>query len=193
MDVLQFLHVLGCAPHIEVVKAQLPELRSVMPDCTRTAPFQYLHCERRRAEFGFIDQKMNVLRNDDMTDNHKPVPAPNLFQDFEELVTNRRPSEQWLSPITAEGDEMEVSVTVVAREMGTHQKNITNYILCSGRRKVRGLPALSKNGKGPGTQALGFRSFPLFLRSRYAVAGCSSASFVTVTFTGTETSRCSLM
>lgn len=90
MDVLQFLHVLGCAPHIEIVKAQLPELRSVMPDRTRTALFQYLHCKRRRAEFGFIDQEMNVLRHDHITDDDKAIPVSNLFEDFEKTVTNRR-------------------------------------------------------------------------------------------------------
>ena len=128
MDVLEFLHVLGRAPHIEIIKAQLPELRAVMPDRPRTALFQHLHRQRRRAKFGFIDQKVNVLRHDHITDDDKAIPAANLFQDFEKPVTNRRLSQERLSPITTEGNEMEVSVTVVTLKMGTHQKNITSSV-----------------------------------------------------------------
>ena len=107
MHVLEFLHVLGRAPHIEIIKAQLPEPRPVMPNRPRTALFQHLHRQRRRAEFGFIDQKVNVLRHDHITDDDKAIPAP----------------------ITTEGDEVEVSLTVVTLETAMHRENDTNYDL----------------------------------------------------------------
>ena len=65
-----------------------------------------------------------MLRHDHVSEHNEVLLLPNFFENQKETVAGFRGSEQRCTTITREGDEVEVSVTVITLEMGTHMMRI---------------------------------------------------------------------
>ncbi len=130
MHVVQLLDPLVLGPNIEVIKPLLPDvlwdsvqqrgLRRIAStlrlyhDASRESKLKRLHYDRGVPLLRFTDQKMNVLGHDHITDNDELVALAHPLQHGQEHIATARRGEKRLSPITAAGDEMQVSGSIVA-------------------------------------------------------------------------------
>jgi len=82
---------------------------------------QSLHDDRRVGAFGFTDEQMDVLRHDDVSDQDESVAAPYLLEHTQKKVAVARIAQQWLTPVAAGGDEVEITGSVVAAQTRRHR------------------------------------------------------------------------
>ena len=66
------------------------------------------------------DQEMKVLGHDYVAQDDELLATTHLFENGEEQVTTPRGTEQWLTPITTAGDEMQIVIPVIARQIPRH-------------------------------------------------------------------------
>ena len=90
------------------------------PELARESLFQYFHDHRGIARVGLCDQKMEVLRHDYETDQHKVVAQSRLFQSIEQEVTALRRAQHWFAMVTTGRNEMQVIRTVIAMKPLRH-------------------------------------------------------------------------
>jgi hypothetical protein len=76
--------------------------------------------DRRIAALRFTQQQVNVLRHDDIADNHEMVATANLLQDAEKEVTIALSGQQRLPLVATGGDEMNIVGSVVATRARGH-------------------------------------------------------------------------
>src|SRR5579864_4174975 len=108
MYVTQLLNPLTLAPHIEVVIPRLPKRTTLRkPQLSRDILLQHLQHNRQLSPLRFTDQKMNMLWHDHITVDIELIPASRLLQRALEFITRRRGSQQRLSVVAAECDEMQ--------------------------------------------------------------------------------------
>jgi len=125
VHVVEFLQALPLGDHVEVVKAQLPEANFGVSNSPRRPLLEHLHGERWVPDFRFAHEQMDVLRHNDVSEDDKVVFSPDLFQDNLETVSCFWCTKESFPPVTGEGDEVEVSVTVITPEMRTHGEIVT--------------------------------------------------------------------
>jgi len=128
MHVFQLFCQLPASPHVEIVEAPLPEMLfrgmvAVQPFCVqgpRNALFQYLQDFRRIAFPWFGDEKMNVFRHDDISDQAERIFNTDFCQDADEAIAGLRRSEQGAPSGTTEGNEVEITLPVAALQRVAH-------------------------------------------------------------------------
>ena len=135
----QPFHPLLCRPHLEVVEPSLPEspaLSRVVKQVAlarvpasvlgqqgpRRALLYHLHHGGRSSDFWFRDQQVDVLRHDDVPDDHEPVALAGLLQHGEEAITAERRAQKRQSPVTRTGDKVQVMSAVGAMQAAGHDK-----------------------------------------------------------------------
>ena len=98
VHVVQLLHLLVQTPHVEVIKALLPDMvkthiqqtgltgnaTKLCQNASREAELHSLHDGRRISLLRFAEEQMNVLRHDHITHHHKLIPATNALQNRQE-------------------------------------------------------------------------------------------------------------
>jgi hypothetical protein len=89
-------------------------------DAARKAEFQSLHHRRRRTLLRFADQQMKVLGHDHVAEDDELIPLSYLLQNSEKQVAPPRTAEQRLALVTTAGDEMQVAISIVARQVPRH-------------------------------------------------------------------------
>jgi len=70
-----------------------------------------------------------MFRHHDIPDDAKPVLASNFIQDFYKLVPRSSGSKQRSSPITTEGNEMQIALSVMTFERIAHREKIKTRTL----------------------------------------------------------------
>ncbi len=134
MHVLQLLDALFLRPNVEIVEAGLPErdARCLFKEAglarawilmfgkqsAGATLFQYLHHCGRIANFWFADQKVDVLRHDDIAYDDETVALAGLFQDRKEMIATNDGAEPGHSPITRTRDKVQVIRAVAAGKAG---------------------------------------------------------------------------
>ena len=132
VHVLQLFRQLPASPHIEIIEAPLPEMLfrgmiAVQPFCVqgpRNALFQYLQDFRRVAFPWFGDEKMDVLRHDDVSDQAERIFNTHFRQYAHKAVPGLRRSKQGASSGTTKGDEVEITLSVAALQRVAHGRKI---------------------------------------------------------------------
>ena len=68
----------------------------------------------------FADQKMKVLGHDHVAEDDELIPLSYLLENGEKQVAPPRTAEQRLTTVTTAGDEMQVAISIVARQVPRH-------------------------------------------------------------------------
>jgi len=89
-----------------------------------------LHHGGRSALLRFTDQKMEVLRHHDASENNEAVPCTHLLQSFEEEIAQVRCAQERLPMIATAGDEVQVAGAVVALEIFWHSQKCRWACVC---------------------------------------------------------------
>ena len=63
---------------------------------------------------------MNMFWHDHVANHHELLAPPHLFQNFEKQVTPASRAQQRVAAVTAEGDEMQIPGSVIARQAPRH-------------------------------------------------------------------------
>jgi hypothetical protein len=141
VHVIELFHFLLLAPHIEIVKAPLPELRktsvvrievesslrcgctsaSLGPQPPRDPLFQDSQDGRRSSPRGFGDEQVDVFGHHDVTDEFEPVPGSDLTENSDESVAGADGTEERKAPVATERDEVQVAEAVDALETLGHE------------------------------------------------------------------------
>ena len=87
--------------------------------------FDGLHHHRWVAAFGFAEQQMDVLGHHHTTGDDEVVASAHLLQHVEKQVATVVGTQQRAPPITAGGEEVEMSGTVIAMESVGHRRVVT--------------------------------------------------------------------
>ncbi len=130
MHVAQLLNAFPFRPNIKVVESLLPNvLRSMVKkaalsgvpvspfscqDAAREADFERLHHGRRALLLRFAKEQMNMFRHHHVAHDDEGIPSAHLLQHGQKQVATRCRAQKRLSPITATGDEMQVSGAIKA-------------------------------------------------------------------------------
>ncbi len=96
----------------------------------REAQLNRLHHGGRSALLRFTDQKMEVLRHHDASENNEAVPCTHLLQSFEEEIAQVRCAQERLPMIATAGDEVQVAGAVVALEIFWHSQKCRWACVC---------------------------------------------------------------
>ncbi len=100
----------------------------------------------------FADQKMNVLRHDDITGHNKAVAGPHALQRFLEEITSSRRAQMLEPVITTESKKMKIPCMFVTDESSRHRRKAYNRSESMSRKnrkratKVHALPGAQKRG-----------------------------------------------
>src|SRR5579864_4303421 len=137
MHVAQLLNPLLPGPHIEIIKACLPErpacflaewhslLRvsafSFWQQSLRTALLQHLHHCGGRAYLRFRDQQMNVLRHYHIADHNKAVTLARLFKRGQEVISGSCCAQQGPALMARVSDKVQVMRTISAMQSTGHK------------------------------------------------------------------------
>ena len=154
MHVPQLLYFLLVRPNVEVVKPSLPERRPCrsLPKQVRLpsvhlalrqqspcrAMFHHLHSGRRRSHLGFADQQMNMFWHDHVSDNHKPIPLANLFQNFQKPVAFPGFTKQGFSSVARTRDKVQVMSAVETLQAGRYGKPMVSAVSLPPLQKTQG-------------------------------------------------------
>ena len=65
---------------------------------------------------------MNVLGHDDVAHKGESVAVACFAQDLDKRVSSANGAQEWKTPISSEGDEMEMAASVMANEFVSHGK-----------------------------------------------------------------------
>jgi hypothetical protein len=90
----------------------------------RKALLHNLHHHGEVGVLRFANQQVKMLGHDYITDYHKLIPLPGLFQYLDKQVAPPRCSKQRTSPVKAASDEVEVAPCIVAFQTGWHAGRI---------------------------------------------------------------------
>jgi len=130
VQVVEFFPELLFTPHIEVIKAPLPKRRrfvdigregkgqlsgrgdSVSAQRARNFLLQNLQDLGGISLRWFTDKQMHVFGHDHVPDQSKCVLQANLIQNSHEAISRAHGSQIRMSPVTAEGDKMEIAASV---------------------------------------------------------------------------------
>jgi hypothetical protein len=118
VHVAKLLSVLGCGVYVEIVIASLPEW--TLPSPHRHGKLQRLERFRQNRLSGFTDQKVNVFGHDYVSEDKEIVSDPYPFQGLLEEISRGCRSQVWLSAVTTERDEVEVSGLLITDEGFRH-------------------------------------------------------------------------
>jgi hypothetical protein len=115
-------------PDIEVVKAALPDLSRqgfvCFPQIFRGALFDDLKDRRWQCHLSFVNQQMEVFRHNDVAENPELILQAGFFEDLQEDVAASWAAQDGKTVITAAGDEVEVSYSVISCESRGHFRSI---------------------------------------------------------------------
>jgi hypothetical protein len=110
VHVAKLLNRLLLRPDIEVVVASLPELGfSDMLEGFRGLLFQHLENDGERGNGRLIQQQVDMLRHENVSEHHKPITAPYQFKFVLEYRVPVIAGQERFSSITTERDEVELS------------------------------------------------------------------------------------
>ena len=73
---------------------------------------------------GFADQHVEVFGHDYISDYHKAVALPGLFQQVEEKCAPLRFPEQWQAAVATASDEMQVVRAIVSVQAPGHASRL---------------------------------------------------------------------
>ena len=157
MHIFQLLDPLARGEDVEVIEAFLPEVMGQGREevdlragaLARAETFgdtllQHLHDLRRVADLGLGDQEMRVLGHHDVSHDPEAKLGANLLEDAEEAVAAARTGKMTLPPVAARGDEVKVTVSVVALESGGHSRGF--YLSALGNQAALAHPVVPKTG-----------------------------------------------
>lgn len=143
MHVAQLLDPLVLGEDDEVIEASLPDVsafqgrtpESILPrvdaraettqNLAGEALLESLHHHRWVGALRFGQQKMNMFRHDHVADDHETVTSSGLLKNVEEKFTIAGRAEERKATVTAGGDEVGVSGTVVTMESSRHRALVT--------------------------------------------------------------------
>ena len=120
-------------PDIEIIKAALPgvmgkgRVDSADEPLTK-AQFDRLHDRGKVGDLRLRNQQMHMLRHHHVADYDETISLAHLLQDFQEQIATYRTSEQRLAMITTPGDEVMVSVAVVALQSPWHEETVRSWV-----------------------------------------------------------------
>jgi hypothetical protein len=86
---------------------------------------QCLYGALKRSSLRFGNQKMNVLRHDDIAKDMKSITPAGLFQNALEKVTGNRVGQIGLTTMTTEGQKMKISRLLVTYQLGRHDPGVS--------------------------------------------------------------------
>ena len=148
MQVAQFLDTFVFGPHVEIVETFLPDvLRGVLEEAglgrvapsprlrqnaARKAEFESLQHRGRSLLLRLADQQVKVLGHDHVADHHELIAAAHLLENGEKPIPTGNRAEQGLPPVTATGDEMQVSSAIIALQFPRHGKRVAGLRGCRG-------------------------------------------------------------
>jgi hypothetical protein len=72
---------------------------------------------------------MNVLRHNDVSQDHQPITAPHAFECPQEQASAICAAKQWLALVAAERHEMQVPYAIDPAEILRHRSRIGNRAL----------------------------------------------------------------
>jgi hypothetical protein len=177
VHVVELFHSLFQTPHVEVVKAALPETRQrigavckgqfqlcggcslFVAQAPRDALFQNLNHGGRCCFTRFADEQMDVLRHDDITYQGEAVTVSHLAQNMDENISGANRAQKGQSSITSERDEMQMTASVVANEFVGHGTERTS----------NARPFKTRKGRPPG------KAEPITQRRRIGVISSQGA------------------
>src|SRR5580700_10414554 len=81
--------------------------------------------QRRISALRLGEEKMDMLRHDYVTDDHKLMTLPDLLHNFEEEIARARCPEKGTALIATCGNKVEVSSAVEAVQVCRHRNDIT--------------------------------------------------------------------
>ena len=133
----EFLGPLVGTPDVEVVVANLPEGMVVRPfpyllQRTRKSGageqlvgadlLEHLQSRCQRASLRLADEKMHVLRHDNVSSDEESVPYAGALQSEFENTARGWSAEKRSPAVTTEGDEVEMTGLMVASESPGHRR-----------------------------------------------------------------------
>ena len=133
MHVFQLLDLGALTPNIEITKPALPgvmgkgRVESADEPLTE-AQFDRLHDRGKVGDLRLRNQQMHMLRHHHVADYDETISLAHLLQDFQEQIAPYRTSEQRLAMITTPGDEVMVSVAVVALQSPWHEETVRSWV-----------------------------------------------------------------
>ena len=165
MHVFERFNPLLLSEHIEVVeRACLPESGLIAP-CTEksslcfslTQPPQHsprqrllegFNHNRKISPVGFAQQQVDVFRHDDVADHLEFVLRARVLRNSEKQIAPAR-REQWQAAKAGEGDEVQVTVAVVALQVVRHGAKCTRGFFPESRPRqvelVLGHPSIASS------------------------------------------------
>jgi hypothetical protein len=137
VHILEFLDPLLVSPHVEVIKAVLPEVYELRFQLTTRMPhlFEATSCNAKFqrgqhpggiATFGFAHEEMKVFGHNNITHHDKVVTSTYLFQVRHEFISPFRSRQVGKSVVATTSNEVEMKGTVVTLEAAGHESGIVN-------------------------------------------------------------------
>jgi hypothetical protein len=126
---MQLFDPLVFAVHVEVVIAALPELGFfVFLQLSRCALFEHLDCDGQRGDARLADEKVNMLRHEDVSsDNEAILSSHALKLKFEDFVGSAS-RQQRLSQVATEGEKVKHAAVLIADKVFRHRKGILRWL-----------------------------------------------------------------
>lgn len=128
LHVLQLFSDLLAAPHVEIIEASLPkmlhdrfiEYTSEFEKNPGGIVYENLYHFRRIADPGFADEKVNVLRYDNVADQSKSVSHADRIKNADETIPTFSASKQRASMKITKRYEMKIALAVASFQRIAH-------------------------------------------------------------------------
>src|SRR5450631_113845 len=131
MHVAQFLHSLVLGPHVEIIKARLPDghrlrsLSGIAPPAARhhrlcKALLYTLHRRRWGPDLRFTHQQVKVFGHEHVTQHHEAMLLADLFENLQEQIAAPVRAQPALSLMAAARDVMQMPGSVVTLKACWH-------------------------------------------------------------------------
>ena len=113
MDVAELLCDLRLRQDVEVVIAPLPELRAVVFQPLRCLVLENIQRGRKGVDFGLGEQKMDMLRHEDVSEDIEAVIGAELFELFKESCARRIVIEIRQTAVATKSEEVVAALRLI--------------------------------------------------------------------------------
>jgi hypothetical protein len=106
MNIAELLDEFAVGEDVEVVVAALPELRTTALETLGRLVLEHVQGDREWVELGLAQEKVDVFRHQDVSEDVELMPGPKLFEFFEEGGSRAIVVKVRQSAVTTEGEEV---------------------------------------------------------------------------------------